>query len=197
MQDCEHRIGMSELFWQLRGHHGVMSLVGRTDEEISQLINKVGSYQVRKYGIFEGDKFDQCYHYPVTGYGSFGVVDLALFILEKSSLVDERLDEYIKLMAMDNSDRSKVLIEMGRRFLTKHNCLIFITKLKSTKDWDSIKQSLLCESTRGYIVVVTRDQSLANRERVFYDPHAGIRSCLCGEFLVLGNHLLSNTITRR
>ncbi|KAF6986985.1 hypothetical protein CFC21_004664 [Triticum aestivum] len=158
---CGHRIGMSELCWQLRGHHGVLSLFGRTDEKISQLLDKLESYRVRKYRIFDGFKFDQCYRYDVPRDGQWKVVDLALFIVVKSWTIDEQETEYKRLMAMDNSDRDIAIIEMSRKFLTKQKWLLFITNLKSTTEWNSIKEHLLSEDTKGYIVVVTSDQSVA------------------------------------
>lgn len=135
---------MSELFWNLKQHDGVVSLFCRTDQERSQLMDTLYSCQ---YRVFDGVK-----------YGIFKLVDLALFILVQSYPKDEQEKESKIIRDMKNDHD---IIEMAHEFLTEHNCLVFITNLDFTTYWNLIKHDLLCESTRAYIVVITSDQSVA------------------------------------
>lgn len=124
----------------------------------SQLRDELNSYETRRYRVFNGVKFDLHCRFDGTEDGPFKLVDLALFILAQWYPVDEQEKECKELRGM-HSDLD--IIEMSREFLIENDCLIFITNLGSTTDWNLITQHLLCESTSGYIVVITSDRRVA------------------------------------
>lgn len=138
---------------QLRGQHGVISLFWETGEEKSQLRDELNYYQTCKYRVFNGVKFEHCFNFINTEDGQFKLVDLARFIL--AQVYPKRREEFSR------ENIELVIIEESHQYLNKHNCLLIIANLQSTLHWDLIKQHLLCESTKGYIVVTTGDQSVA------------------------------------
>jgi hypothetical protein len=53
------------------------------------------------------------------------------------------------------------LTQESSKFLREDDCLVIINGLQSTHDWDSIKTALLSESTKGCILVITNEASVA------------------------------------
>ncbi|XP_044444918.1 uncharacterized protein [Triticum aestivum] len=151
---CAHRIGMAEFVWQLRRHPGVISLCSHTFRSESQLIDELHEESTGKLRVFDGLKFEYQYYHPDD---ELNLVEFAMGILEECYPEDTPECVFEEMFSgMDDQDK----IQSCREFLTQHDYLIYV-KLELLKDWDFIRQHLLCESTRACIVVITGNQSVA------------------------------------
>lgn len=152
-QGCAHRIGMAEFVWQLRRHPGVISLCSHTYRYQTQLIDELHERSTDRLRVFDGLKFEYQYYHSDD---ELNLADMAMGILVESYPEYTPDIVFEEMSGMDDQDK----IQSCREFLTQHDYLIYV-KLELLKDWDFIRQHLLCESTRACIVVITGNQSVA------------------------------------
>jgi hypothetical protein len=76
-------------------------------------------------------------------------------------------------------------IQGCRKFMSEYECLVVIDGLRSQDDWDLIKAALLSVTTKGYVVVVTNEASVA-RHCTDHEEHVvNVRSLESDEALRL------------
>lgn len=142
-----YRIGMGELRWQVR-HPGVISVFFENYKEYGSLMRQL-EWMKWDLRILHGLEFENYKMVKLNlSYQQLKLTDLADQLLENFYPKDEQEDELQKF-------------ERCRKLITEHYWLIYISNLKSTTDWDLIRRDLLPESTRGCIVVITHEQSVA------------------------------------
>lgn len=124
---------------------------------MSQLANDT----LNKLRVLNGVKFEYSYWnihtHGFAGQQNTQVDALAMDILLESRPKDDQGNAFVELMQM----KPEAITKECLKFLTENDHLLFIDEMESTAEWDSIKKHLLCESTRAYIVVLTRSKNVA------------------------------------
>jgi hypothetical protein len=129
--------------------------VSGSADKNSTLIHKVYTRIVHKSKQFEGLEFERHSWVDVPIPFSLEVFSRRLLLnLRSEDLVAEEIDA-VGMM------RDPCLTQECSDLLSEHDCLVIINGLQSTCDWDSIKAALLSKPTKGCILVITNEASVA------------------------------------
>ncbi|XP_048546769.1 uncharacterized protein LOC125525808 [Triticum urartu] len=87
----------------------------------------------------------------------FNLTDLCSLLILDFHSDDLEAKEIAAVGMMQGQDP----IQVCHEFLHQHKCLVVIDGLRSNDDWDLIEDALLSEPLKGYILVVTNEESIA------------------------------------
>ena len=119
------------------------------------LVNKVYTRIVHKWKQFEGLEFERHSWVDVPVPFNLEVFSRRLLL---SLCSEDHISEEIAAIGVM---RDPCLTEECCKFLHEVDCLVVINGLQSTHDWDSIKAAFLSEPTKGCILVITNEASVA------------------------------------
>lgn len=144
---------MGELIWQLR-RGGVISVWGCSPGE-STLVDKVYTGITHKSQEFDGVGFHKHSWVDVPDPFDLGVFSRRLFL----SLHSDDLQS-TKIASTGVMMDDAAIIQGCSKFVHE-DCLIVINGLDSTDNWDLIKASFFSEPTKGCILIITTELSVA------------------------------------
>ncbi|RLN08372.1 hypothetical protein C2845_PM11G20380 [Panicum miliaceum] len=147
------RSDMGEFNWHLR-RRGVISVWGAGDDK-SILVDKLYKGIMNQSKEFFGVEFERHSWVDVPDPFNLKLFAQRLFLEFHSN--DIRASE-IKAVGMMGEQG---LIQRCCEFLSEEDCLVVINGLQSMGDWDLIKSKFLSKPTKGCILVITIEETVA------------------------------------
>ena len=144
---------MGEFNWHLR-RRGVISVWGAGDDK-SILVDKLYKGIMNRSKEFDGVEFERHSWVDVPDPFNLKVFAQRLFLEFHSN--DIRANEIKAVGTMGEPG----LIHRSCKFLSEEDCLVVINGLQSMGDWDLIKSKFLSKPTKGCILVVTNEETVA------------------------------------